>query len=112
MSVDIREEVHPPLPDGGSTVAEDHRYRLLQADGCGLAFAHRLCDTLLGPFRFIGKNELRQGRWRLDTNAAVTEIAPITLEEWQGGRVMQVNVLLVGKHKLDVAKGIAGPESM
>jgi hypothetical protein len=84
----------------------------LQAYGRGLASAHRLHDALFGPFRLVGEDELRQRHRLFDANTAVTEVAPVALEELHGRRVMEIDVVLVGKDELDVAEGIACPRSL
>ena len=81
MPVDVGEEMHPSVAHDSGDVGNDHRERFLQVQGGRAAPGHRLDDAFFGPFRFVGKDELGQRERILDTDAAVAEIASVTLEQ-------------------------------
>ena len=61
--------------------------------------AHRLTDACLSPIRLIVQHPLRQSHRVFDAHAPMAEITPRTVKQTGGGRVMQVDVLIVGQHE-------------
>ena len=112
LPVDVGEEMNPSIPDGSGGIGNDHRKRFLQTQCGGAALGHRLNDALLGPFRFLGEDEFCQFDRFLDANAAMAEIAAVFLEQLRRRRVVQVNVVRVGKYELDVAERITRPRPL
>src|SRR5690606_15475012 len=95
--------------DDRRAVRNEHGNRLVEAQSARFAGTHGSLDAIFAPCRVIAQHELGEFHRLFDTDASVAEIASRPREQSRGGRVVQVDVLVVGEDELDIAQGVAGP---
>ena len=76
---------------------------------CSFSALNAASIRSLGPSRIISQHPCRQSLGILDANATVTEIAPTLAEQRLRRRGVQVNILIIGKNKLDQAQRVFRP---
>src|SRR5690606_15523880 len=105
--VDVWKKINLTTFDDHGVVSNQYRNRFVQADGFGRAAGHGGAYPLFGPLRLVVKNETRQRHGAFDPYAAVAEVAPVAVEKLRRGRMVQIDVHIVGENELDIAQGVA-----
>jgi cytochrome b561 len=111
VAVDVRMEQHPPIRCHPHRVVGDHHPQRLTRRGVRAAApSPRGCDLV--PLGHARQHEARQRHRRLDADAAVAEIPPLAREQPRRGCVVQVDVVVVGEHELDVPQRVLRPRPL
>src|SRR5690606_15680494 len=107
LLVNVWKEINFTIPlHHRSAVGDQNRYGFVQAYRARAAGGHGGFDAFPGPFGLVAQHELSQFNGVFDADAAMAEIASRARKQCSRRRMVQVDVLIVGKNELDVAQRV------